>query len=168
MKPRRRAAAFCLLIAGAALGGAAAPSAYDLAGRWTHRFTSGDISGARFRVEDKVVIVPVGRGRAVFDIQLNFFNGHQCSISGTAGLEVSRLVYRDSRNLGENGTSCRLTIWRDGARLRWDDGEGSCRAYCGARGGLGEGEMRWSGRRTLSRTEQARVIAEYERNRELP
>jgi hypothetical protein len=158
-----------LFAAGLALGGAAAaPSAHDLAGRWTHRFTSGDISGARFPVEDEVVIVAVDRGHAVFDIQLNFFNGHQCSIGGMATLEGRQLVFRDPAGRGYDGRTCALRIWRDGARLRWDDGEGTCQGYCGARGRLAGGEMRWAGRRPISPAEQARIRADQERNSQLP
>lgn len=164
----RHIAILALFAAGAALGATAAPSAHDLAGRWTHRSMSGDVSGARFAVEDEVVIVAVDRGRAVFDIQLSFFNGHACSIGGMANLEGGRLVYRDPESRGYDGAPCTLAIWRDGARLRWDDGEASCQGFCGARGGLRGGEMRWSGRRPVSRTEQARILADHERNRDLP
>jgi hypothetical protein len=158
-----------LFAAGLALGGAAAaPSAHDLAGRWTHRFTSGDISGARFPVEDEVLIVAVDRGHAIFDIQLNFFNGHECSIGGMATLEGRQLVFRDSESRGYDGRACSLRIWRDGARLRWDDGEGTCQGFCGARGGLGGGEMRWAARRAIPAREQARIIADERRNRSLP
>jgi hypothetical protein len=147
-----------LFAAGLALGGAAAaPSAQDLAGRWTHRFTSGDITGARFPVEDEVLIVAVDRSHAIFAIQLNFFNGHECSIGGLATLEGRQLVYRDPENRGYDGSPCTLRIWRDGGRLRWDDGEGTCQAFCGARGGLRGGEMRWAARRPLTAAEQARI-----------
>lgn len=164
----RYAALLCLFAAGAALGAGAAPSAFDLAGRWTHGHTSGDISGARFPVEDEVIIVAVDRDRAIFDIQLNFFNGHTCSIGGMASLEGGRLVYRDPEMRGYDGRACTLSIWRDGNRLRWDDGEATCQGSCGARGGLRGGEMRWSGRRAITRAEQARILADYQRDRILP
>jgi hypothetical protein len=157
-----------LLPAGAVLGGAAVPSAHDLAGRWTRRFTSGDISGARFPVQDQLVIVATGPGHAVFDLQLHFFNGHECSIGGVATLEGSRLVYENAQTTGYDGSACRLEIWRDGNRIRWDDGESTCQGFCGARGGLGGGELRWSTRRAITRAERARIIANEQRNRSLP
>ena len=158
-----------LLAVGAALGGAAtAPSAHDLAGQWTRRFTSGDITGARFPVEDELVVVATDPTHAVFDLQLNFFNGHECSIGGVATLEGSRLVYNNPQTTGYDGSPCRLEIWRDGNRIRWDDGEGTCQGFCGARGGLRGGEMRWSARRAISRRRQADIIANEQRNRNLP
>lgn len=157
-----------LFVAGAALGAAAAPSAYDLAGRYTYRFRNGDISGARFTSTDTVVIVPTGRTGAYVDLRLNFFNGHECSIGGMAGLEGGRLVLRHPDAQGFDGTPCVLSVWREGARLRWDDGEDSCRSHCGARGSLSDGEMRWASRRPIPRAEQARILADYERDRQLP
>ena len=157
-----------LLVAGAALGAAAAPSAYDLAGRYSHSFRNGDISGAHFTSTDTVTIVATGRTSAYVDLQLNFFNGHECSIGGIASLERGRLVLRDPDSRGFDGTPCALGVWRDGTRLRWDDGEGSCRGHCGARGGLSDGEMRWASRRPIPRAEQARILADYERDRHLP
>lgn len=156
-----------LFAAGAALGAAAAPSAYELAGRYTYSFRNGDVTGARFTSTDTLVIVPVDRRRAVFDMQLNFFNGHECSIGGLAVLEGNRLVFRDPEP-GYDGRRCTLTIWRDRARLRWDDGEDSCRGNCGARGSLGDGGMAWTSRRPISRAEQSRIRADYDRNRDLP
>ena len=160
--------ALALLAAGAVLGGAGAPSAYDLAGRYTYSFSNGDISGARFTSTDSVIIVATDRTHAVVDLQLNFFNGHACSIGGLAGLEGGRLVYRNSEMRGFDEAPCELRIWRDGARLRWDDGEGSCQSYCGARGRLSNGEMRWSSRRAIPRAEQSRILAEHESERSLP
>ncbi|HYN46920.1 MAG TPA: hypothetical protein VES64_09535 [Allosphingosinicella sp.] len=164
----RYGAVLALFAAGAAVGAAAAPSAYDLAGRYTHRFENGDISGARFTSTDTVLIVAVGRRRAYVDLHLNFFNGHECSIGGMAGLEDGRLVLRDPQARGHDGAPCMLSIWRDGARLRWTDGDGSCRSNCGARGSLSDGAMRWSSRRAVARAEQARILRNHERDRSLP
>ncbi len=157
-----------MFAAGALLGAAVPPSAHDLAGRYTHSFRNGDVSGARFTSTDTVTIVATGRANAYVDLQLNFFNGHECSIGGMAALEGGRLVYRDPEMRGYDGTPCRLSLWRDGARLRWDDGPGSCHGYCGARGGLSDGAMRWTSRRPIPRAEQARILADYERDRQLP
>ncbi|HYI64737.1 MAG TPA: hypothetical protein VEW71_07620 [Allosphingosinicella sp.] len=163
----RYGAGLALFAAGAALGAAAAPSAYDLAGRYTHRFRNGDISGARFTSTNRVSIVALDRGRAYVDVHLNFFNGHECSIGGVASLEEGRLVLRDPWAQGHDGTPCMLSIWRDGTRLHWTDGEGSCRSNCGARGGFND-SMAWSSRRSIPRAEQARMLREYERDRSLP
>lgn len=160
--------ALAVFATGTALEAAVPPSAHDLAGRYTHSFRNGDISGDRFTSTDSAIIVATDRSHAVVDLQLNFFNGHECSIGGMAELDGRQLVFRDSEMQGFDGASCELRIWRDGARLRWTDGEGSCRGYCGARGGLSDGEMRWSSRRPIPRAEQARILRDLERSRALP
>lgn len=145
-----------------------ATAAGDLAGRFTRAFQSGDISGARYTVVDTAIIVATGPGTAFVELDLNFFNGHQCSIAGMATLENGRLVHRDAEMPNHEGAPCELSLWRDGGRLRWTDGEGSCRAFCGARGSLTDGEMRWSSRRAIPRAEQSRILREYEAVRNLP
>jgi hypothetical protein len=157
-----------LFAAGACVGAAVPPSASDLAGRYTHSFRNGDVSGARFTSTDSVTIVATGPAGAYVDLRLNFFNGHECSIGGIAALEGARLVLRDADARGFDGTPCTLSLWRDGARLRWDDGGGSCQSNCGARGSFSDGEMRWASRRPIPRAEQTRILADYERNRHLP
>ena len=155
-----------LVLAGAMLGAQAAPSAYDLAGRFVWRHANGDVTGARFTTTDEVVIVPADRDSAYVSMALTFFNGHECSIGGMARMEGSRLVLRDPDAQGFDGTPCRLEIWRQGNRLRWDDGEASCSSTCGARGGYNNGEMRWSLRRTIPRAEQQRILADARRPRD--
>jgi hypothetical protein len=158
-----------LFTAGAALGAAAAPSAYDLAGRYTHRFTNGDISGARYTSTDRVDIVPLDRGRAYFDVHLAFFNGHQCAIDGIARLEGRALVYRNAEVTNWTGRGpCTFRIWREGRSLRLSDGGGSCTAYCGARGSLGRGRIAWSSRRPIGRAERVRILRDHQRRGELP
>lgn len=164
----RLLALIALVAGGAALGTGTATSAFDLAGRYTHSFRNGDVSGDSFTSTDTVLIVPTDASHAVFDIHLNFFNGHECSIGGVATLEEGALVYRDPEMTGYgDGGPCTLRIRRSGSRLGWDD-QGSCSGYCGARGSLRDGAIAWSSRRPLSRAERARILRDHERNRDLP
>jgi hypothetical protein len=155
-----------LALAGALLGAQTAPTAYDLAGAFVRRHDNGDITGARYQTTDEVTIVAADARTAYVSLGLTFFNGHECSIGGMATLEGNRLVLRDPDAQGFDGSPCRLEIWRDGNRLRWDDGEGSCRSTCGARGGYNGGEMRWSLRRAIPRAEQQRILTEARRPRD--
>jgi len=160
-----RAALLATFAAGGALGAAASPSAFDLAGRYTYSFRNGDVSGAHYRTTDELVIVARDRTHAVFDIQLNFFNGHECSLTGEAVLEGSALVHRETDSLLPGEPPCTFRFWRDRGRLRWDDGDNSCKTYCGARGSFMDGSMAWSSRRPLSRAERARFLGDTSRNR---
>lgn len=138
-------------------------TAASLAGRYTHSFRNGNVAGEAYTSTDTVVIVPIDAGHAVFDIHLNFFNGHECSIGGLATLDHGTLVYRDPEATGYEGQSCELRIRRRGNRLAWDDG-GTCVSYCGARGSLRDGGLAWSSRRPISRAERRRILRDYERN----
>jgi hypothetical protein len=100
-------------------------------------------------------IVARDRTHAVFDIDLNFYNGHECSLGGEATLEGHVLVYRDTAPPLAGEPPCLLRIWREGARIRWSDGENSCKGYCGARGSFMDGSMAWSSRRPMSGADRA-------------
>lgn len=143
-------------------------TASGLAGRYTHSFRNGDVTGASYTSTDEVVIIPLDARRAYFQMQLAFFNGHECGIGGIATLEGGALVFRDAEMTGYgDGGPCTLRIRRADGRLTWDDG-GTCSGYCGARGSLRGGSIAWSTRRPVPRAERARLLREYERNRELP
>ena len=161
-------ALLALLVGGTAIGAGAGVTAYDLAGRYTQRTRNGNVDGDRYMTTDVVAIVAADRRTAYFDVNLAFFNGHSCSLSGIATLEGRALVYREAVSRAQGGGTCTLRIWRDGARLRWTDGEDSCRAYCGARGSLTNGSMAWSSRRPIPRAARTRVIRDIERNQDLP
>ena len=161
-------ALLALFAGGTAISAGAGVTAFDFAGRYTHSFRNGDISGASFTSTDEVVIVPTDARHAVFDMELAFFNGHQCSIGGRATLEGSTLVYRDPEMTGYgDGGPCTLRIRRRGGRLTWDDA-GSCSGNCGARGTLREGSMALASRRPISRGERQRMLRDYRRNSTRP
>lgn len=153
-----------------ATGAAAAVpmTAQSLAGRYTHSFRNGNVEGESYTSTDEVTVVPVGASRAVVELHLNFFNGHECGIAGLATLEGDALVYRDPEMTGYgDGGPCAIRIRRSGARLYWDDA-GTCSGYCGARGSLRDGSMDFASRRPLSRTERARILRDHERSRNRP
>jgi len=163
----RLPALLALFAAGTAAGAGAGVTAFDFAGRYTHTFRNGVVSGERYLTTNELMIVATGRNRAYFNFDLSFFNGHVCSLSGIARLEGQALVYREVARLPED-PPCVLRIWRRGARLRWNADNNSCRTYCGARGSFTDGGMRWSSRRPISRATRARLLREFERDRHLP
>ena len=169
MAGKARFLALCALLAGGtAIGAGASLTAYDLAGRYTHRARNGNVDGDRYMTTDALAVIAADRGTAYFDIELAFFNGHSCSLSGIATIEGRALVYREAAPAAQGGGTCTFRIWRDGSRLRWTDGEDSCRAYCGARGSFNRGSMAWSSRRPIPRAARTRIISDIERNQDLP
>lgn len=130
---------------------AAAPPSIvtELAGQYIHNFKNGNIDGDTYYTTDVVKIFPLDRKSALISMELNFFNGHACVVYGVANVDGEKLVYRDRLGSTPEARECRLSIWRDQNRIRWED-EGSCQFHCGARGGLSNGEMRTNGRRDIT------------------
>jgi hypothetical protein len=120
----------------------------ELAGRYTYKFKNGDISGATYSSTDVVEVVPLDKRQAEISFDLNFFNGHSCSLYGVAKLEGRKLVYREKSEWLPDEPECRLEIWRDTRNLRWED-QGTCHFACGSRGGFGNGKMSVKGRRPI-------------------
>ena len=117
---------------------AAAPSSpvTSLAGRYSKHFQNGFVDGSKYWSDDVVEIVPIDAAHAYFRAELEFYNGHSCSIAGVAKTVGNTLVYSEKEPSYDGGPTCRLTITTKGKSLLLDDGDGSCQSYCGARGSL--------------------------------
>lgn len=125
-----------ILLGLAAVAAAPASPVTSLAGRYSKHFQNGMVDGSKFWSDDVVEIVPVDATHAYFRAELAFYNGHSCSIAGIAKTAGNKLIYSEKQPSYDGGPSCRLTITTKGKNLLLDDGEGSCQAYCGARGSL--------------------------------
>lgn len=128
----------------------AAPAAAiaQIAGVYKHRFKNGIIAPGKapmeadtpYESEDIVEIVAVDPTHVYIRAELQFYNGHSCSISGVAGAEGKAFVYHDPAP-DYDGSLCtlQLTATADGVEMtdRVGPGSGSsCSRYCGTRGGL--------------------------------
>jgi hypothetical protein len=114
--------------------------AQEIAGRYRHRFKSGDVQGETFSVTNTMTITPVGKASIHFDIELNFYNGHTCSVSGGALYRKDGTFVFDDVPSGAvpSEQACRLAIvpTSDGVELK---DLGGCKAsYCGMRGGFND------------------------------
>lgn len=123
----------------ALLGVAATPASpvTALAGRYSKHWQNGLIDGSKYWSDDVIEIVPVDATHVYFRAELDFYNGHSCSIRGVARAVGKMLVYREKEiTTYEGKTPCTLTISAKGKALLLDDGDGTCKANCGARGTL--------------------------------
>lgn len=140
--------------------GPAGDPVQDLAGRYYRQFANGTVSGEKYTGEDIVEIVPVTPRAAYVRLSLDFFNGHVCGLYGIATVDRDTLVYRDPRDPGEGGKPCVLTIRRAGAKLAWNDAEGSCQSYCGARGSL-NGDLPFASKRPIRYLPRLKASRQY-------
>lgn len=143
---------------------AAGPAAPDpisaLAGLYYRQFPDALVDGTKYTGEDIVEIVPVAPGAAYVRVHLDFYNGHQCDVSGVGGVERGKLVYHEP-TLPSGDPGCVLSVWRAGTSLRIDDGEGSCHAWCGARGSLSDVKLPFASRRAIRYMARLKGSEEY-------
>jgi hypothetical protein len=113
-----------------------------IAGQYRHRFPNGDVQGDTYTSTDTLTIRPVGRATIHFDAELNFYNGHTCSLSGGALYRKDgSFVFDDSpANTLPDIPACRLAIVPTSKGVKFKDITGGCKNYCGNRGSWnGEG-----------------------------
>lgn len=149
-------------LAGAAIGAAAVGPVQALAGRYSSHDPNGDVSGAKYYTDDVAEIVPVDATHAYVRFELNFFNGHSCSLAGVAEQRGDTLVYQGlpDDTFGDDKRPCRLTIRHTGGKLGWDD-DGTCKGHCGARGSFYRGELAWRSRRPITYLSRLKGSTEY-------
>lgn len=123
----------------------------DMAGVYKHRFMNGIITPGKtpmeadtpYESEDIVEIVPYGDRHMYVRAELQFYNGHSCSISGMAGYEHGKFVFHDPEPALDDGVPCTLTISQSTDAVSMTDrltpdGVSTCRDYCGMRGSLSD------------------------------
>lgn len=149
-----------VVVAGSAL--AAVPSLPEaLAGVYKTHFKNGLVSGETYVSEDILEIAPTGPGAAYVRTHLEFYNGHECALSGIAHVEGADLVYREPPAGKVGDRSCVLHVSRKGSKVVLSDEDGSCQAYCGARGSLSEDSFPLSSRRAIRYLPRLKASSEF-------
>jgi len=116
-----------------------APSLDKVAGVYKHHFANGDISGDTYTSEDIFELVKVSPKTAYFRIHGEFYNGHECNISGIADLMADALTYYGPVNFDKQPCVLKFTVNGKGVIL--NDVNGACQQLdCGARGSFGYGD----------------------------
>ena len=159
--PRRLASLLLAALSPALALAAEAPVDIDkIKGVYRRAFRNGDISGAKFTSTDVLEILGLEKGRAYFRTELNFFNGHICSLSGIAEVEKAALVYRDDS--GGPDHACVLRLVPSGGRIRFEDVGGLCaKESCGARGWYNQSSFKTAARRKIAEPARLKASAEY-------
>ena len=130
----------------AAVGGRLAAR---IEGRYRKSFANGDVEGDHYRTTDTLTIRKVGAASIHFDAELNFYNGHTCSLAGGALYRADgSFVFDDaSANADAPGMpACRLAIVPTATGVTFKDLNGSCKSYCGERGSWTGAEFRFADR----------------------
>lgn len=123
----------------------------DIEGVYKQRFTNAMMTPGKapfeadqyFQSEDIIEVMRHDDQHIYLRAELNFYNGHTCSIYGIARFEKNAFVYRVSALSAEKASVCTLTVTPTADSLRISDriqpdGVATCRAYCGVRGSLSD------------------------------
>jgi hypothetical protein len=155
--PRRLASLLLAALSPAlALAAEAAVDIGKIEGVYRRSFRNGDISGAKFTSTDVLEILAV----AYFRTELNFFNGHLCSLSGIADADKGALVYRDDS--GGPDHTCVLRLVPGGGRIQFEDVGGLCaKESCGARGWYNQSSFKAAARRRIADPARLKASTEY-------
>jgi len=156
---RRRALVVVAALCCCAATGASSPVT-TLAGRYSSHFQNGLVDGSTYWSDDVVEIVPVSADAAYVRAELQFYNGHSCSIAGVAKAQGDALVYR-APVTPDPDDHCVLTVRRKGTSLLIDDGDNSCKSYCGARGSLGDQTLPWRSKRPITYMARLKTSSTY-------
>jgi hypothetical protein len=161
------------LLPGVALAGDASVDIARIEGAYRDRFRSGDSSGARYTVTNVLEIVRVEKDVAYFSVELNFFNGHTCGLSGIAESEKGALVHREHDDAWPD-EPCEFHLVPKRGRITFEDMHNHCRRHCGARGGFGGAEFRMAQRkagglkRLRASSEYRSAVQEYRNSKKAP
>ncbi|GGA63301.1 hypothetical protein GCM10011507_13690 [Edaphobacter acidisoli] len=115
----------------------AAVKAKEIAGRYRRRFANGDVTGDHFTSIDKMTITALANA-VDFDLHLEFYNGHECSLKGKATYaRAGSFVYlQKSDDAQEPECVFEIVPEKNGVKLK--DKTGGCKMMsCGERGGYG-------------------------------
>ena len=135
----------------------------SLAGRYDQHHSMGLVGDSRtYGVDDVAEVVPVSKDAAYVRVSLYFYNGHRCSIRGVARAERGELIYFDPTPHFEDSPQCVLKISRDGNDLKIDDGDGSCKMYCGLRGGLTNVRLPFSSKQPIRYMAKLKASLQYQ------
>ncbi|WP_454886853.1 hypothetical protein [Sphingomonas oryzagri] len=116
-----------------------------LAGRYTEHLR--DLDGDD---RDNVMeIVPVDSDHAYINMALYFPNGFSCGLAGVAKAEGDALVYRAPEKT-DTGRLCALSVRRKGADMLLDDGDDSCKDYCGTNAAFYGTTLPWKSMRPIT------------------
>ncbi|MFZ6647657.1 hypothetical protein ACO0LO_18180 [Undibacterium sp. TJN25] len=146
----------------------------EIEGVYKHRFKSGIISPGKapgeadeiYETEDIVEIVPYDASHIYLRAELQFYNGHSCSISGMAGYDNGAFIYHDPEKPLEGEPPCELKISQTGKNLvltdrATPDAISSCRMHCGARGSLSGYTIAMSSKRKIRYLDRLKASNEY-------
>jgi hypothetical protein len=105
-------------------------------GSYHHSFPNSDVDGDHFTSADTLEIAPLPQHTIRFSADLQFYNGHECSINGVAKFAKAGFFVFQSKDKNSGPLGCVLEIIPAKGGVRLADPTGGCKMIsCGERGG---------------------------------
>ena len=124
----------------------------EVAGVYKNRFKNSTVNDEDYESEDILEIVPINKTAAYVRMELDFFNGHSCSLSTVFEYEGKGEFIAFADDVRAPGDGCTLKMEVGDKVLRFFDiskGVNDCKIHCGARGSLDEVEFSRSKKRRI-------------------
>jgi hypothetical protein len=105
-----------------------------LEGNYSRHVSNALVDGSEYKAENTMQFVKVSDNAAFMSMHTQFYNGHECNISGIVEYKkVGGFVFQDP---DKTTPACLLTVKLNDTNIEMKDPEGNCHKFCGAKGGL--------------------------------
>ena len=116
--------------------GRAAQVAAAIVGSHQRSFPNGDVQGGNFLSTDKLKISELPNNAIHYSLELQFYNGHECSLEGTATYKRGGFFVDQQKTDQPKFPLCVFEILSDENGVKFADPTGACKMMsCGERGG---------------------------------
>ena len=128
--------------------GEAAQAAAAIAGSYRHSSPNSDVQGNDFLSTDTLEITELPNAAIHYSLELQFYNGHACSLEGTATYRRAGFFVDQRQTDQPKFPLCVFEILHGEDGVKFADPTGACRMMsCGARGGYNGAQFSFKDRR---------------------
>lgn len=128
--------------------GKAAQAATAIVGSYRHSFPNSDVQGDNFLSTDTLKITELPDNAIHYSLELQFYNGHECSLEGTANFRRAGFFVDQQKTDQLKFPLCVLEILPDENGVKIADPTGACKMMsCGERGGYNGAQFSFKDRR---------------------
>ena len=128
--------------------GKAAQAAAAIAGSYRRSFPNGDVQGDDFLSTDTLKITELPNNAIHYSLELQFYNGHECSLEGTANYRRAGFFADQQKTDQPKFPLCVFEILPMADGVKFADPTGACKMMsCGERGGYNGAQFSFKDRR---------------------
>lgn len=128
--------------------GKAAQAVAAIVGNYRRSFPNGDVQGDNFLSTDTLKITELPDAAIHYSLELQFYNGHECSLEGTANYRRAGFFVDQQKTDQPKFPLCVFEILPGENGVKFADPTGACKMMsCGERGGYNGAQFSFKDRR---------------------